>query len=124
MLILAFLYAASLLVLGGAALLLRDHPGAGEFAYSAVFFGGSMLICAFFSINMRRHGLSAAAFLAFLAFLTGCNKIFTRLTSPTLPDQSTLVPILTALLTVLSLAYLAASLRAWQLSRRIVVAPD
>jgi peptidoglycan/LPS O-acetylase OafA/YrhL len=124
MLILAFLYAASLLVLGGAALILRNHPGAGEFAYSAVFFGGSTLICAFFSINMRRHGLSAAAFLAFLAFLTGCNKVFTQLTSPPAAEATLLVPILTALLTILSLSYLAASLRAWQRSRRIVVAPD
>ncbi len=124
MLRLAFLYAATLLVLGGTALALRSHPGTGEFAYSAFFFGGSMLICSFFSINMRRHGLSAAAFLAFLAFLTGCSKIFTQLTTPPLPEASLLIPILTALLTLLSLGYMVVSIRHWQRSRRIAIDPD
>ena len=124
MLVLAFLYAAALLVLGGIAVVFREHPGAGEFAYSAFFFGGSMLICSLFSLNMRRHGLSAAAFLAFLAFLTGCSKIFTQLTSPPAPEQTVLTPILTAILTLLSLAYLAASIRHWQRSRRMIVDSD
>lgn len=124
MLRLAFLYTASLLTLGAIALAFRSHPGAGEFAYSAVFFGGSMLICSFFALNMRRHGLSAAAFLSFLAFLTGCSKIFTQLTSPPPEVPTLLTPILTALFTLLSLAYMFASIRRWQRFRHPTIDPS
>ena len=124
MLFLAFLYAAALLTLGGAALNYRDQPAAAEFAYSAFFFGGSMLICALFSINMRRHGLSAAAFLAFLAFLSGAAKLFTLLTTPTGPDFSGPAPKLLAAFTIISLLYMAASICTWKKSRRIVLEPD
>jgi hypothetical protein len=117
MLFLNFLYAAGLLALGGAALASRSEPESAQFAYSAFFFGGATLIAACFALKMRRHGLIASAFLAFLALLTGLGRLFTLVTGNAEGAFSTPASRLLAAFTAISLLYLAASFIKWRESR-------
>lgn len=117
MLFLNFLYASSLLALGGAALAAPRTPETAQFAYSAFFFGGSTLIAGCFALKMRRHGLIATAFLAFLAVLTALGRVFTLITGGSQTDFSAPAVKLLAAFTLVSLLYLAAAIAKWRQSR-------
>ena len=116
MLFLNFLFAASLLALGGAALASRSDPESAQFAYNAFFFGGGTLIAGCFALKMRLHGLVASAFLAFLALLTGLGRLFTLVTSNETDLSAPAVKLLAAF-TIVSLLYLTAITAKWRASR-------
>jgi len=115
---LSFLYAICLLVLGLLGLMSASEPGeVRALGIPGLFFGGAVLFCSFFALKEPRHGLSGAAFLVFLAFLTTAGNLAGHLTRATFdlshPDQRIAVAIWTA-----SLLYLAAALVTWKRLRR------
>ena len=66
-----FILAVVLLILGVTGLL--DTSSAAEIqtrATPGLFFGGSILIASLYAFRERRHGMAAASFLTFIAFLT------------------------------------------------------
>ncbi len=68
---LTFILAVVLLILGVTGL--PDTTSAAEIqtrASPGLFFGGSILIASLYAFRERRHGMAAASFLTFIAFLT------------------------------------------------------
>lgn len=78
MLGLTFIYAAACIGVGVGAVLLAGEHDTAPIALSAFFFGGATLICGFFGLQNRIHGLSGAAFLSFLASLTGFGALVSQ----------------------------------------------
>ena len=73
MIFLSFLYAVILLVLGFVGLQGGNDPNeARALGLPGLYFGGGALFCAFFALKERRHGLSGASFLAFIAVTMAC----------------------------------------------------
>jgi hypothetical protein len=118
--VLTFTLAATLLAIGALGLL--NTTSAAEIQTQAIpglFFGGSILIAALYAFREKRHGMAAASFLTFLAFLTSSpvalgplyRGIFDWLTIE--HRQSTIVMILSAL-------YLGTAFATWKRSRRVI----
>lgn len=112
MLFLNFLYAAALLAIGIAALNTGLPLAETPLGYTGIFFGGSALICALFALKNRRHGLMGAAFLAFLAILTGANRLFTLVRGHQFAFADPQTKLLCAFLAISAL-YLAATIIKW-----------
>ena len=117
MLVLTFLYAAALLVLGVMGVAAAPVPGEiPALATPALFFGGAVLLCALFALREPRHGLAAASFLAFLATLAACGKLIGWAARGQWAAAGPGLELTMALL-ALSVLHLAAALLAWRRSR-------
>jgi hypothetical protein len=113
MLSLNFLYAATLLAIGIAALNAGVPLEEAPLGYTGLFFGGSAMICALFAIKNRSHGLVGAGFLSFLALLTAGSRFFTLLRTRELDFADPQVRLLCAFL-LASALYLAATVIKWR----------
>ena len=113
MLSLNFLYAASLLAIGIAALNTGLPMSEAPLSQTGIFFGGAALICALFAIKNRRHGLMGAGFLAFLALLTGGSRFFSLLRNREFEFADPQTKLLCAFL-LISALYLAATIIKWR----------
>ena len=115
---LTFILAVVLLILGLTGLL--DTTSAAEIqtrASPGLFFGGSILIASLYAFRERRHGMAAASFLTFIAFLTSVPPILKPIYRGTydwlLIDhrQPTIIALASAL-------YLGIAFAAWKRARR------
>ena len=115
---LTFILAVVLLILGVTGLL--DTTSAAEIqtrASPGLFFGGSILIASLYAFRERRHGMAAASFLTFIAFLTSVPPILKPIYRGTydwlLIDhrQPTIIALASAL-------YLGVAFAAWKRARR------
>ena len=115
---LTFILAVVLLILGVTGLL--DTTSAAEIqtrASPGLFFGGSILIASLYAFRERRHGMAAASFLTFIAFLTSVPPILKPIYRGTydwlLIDhrQPTIIALVSAL-------YLGVAFAAWKRARR------
>ena len=115
---LTFILAVVLLILGVTGLL--DTTSAAEIqtrASPGLFFGGSILIASLYAFREQRHGMAAASFLTFIAFLTSVPPILKPIYRGTydwlLIDhrQSTIIALASAL-------YLGIAFAAWKRARR------
>ena len=115
---LTFILAVVLLILGVTGLL--DTTSAAEIqtrASPGLFFGGSILIASLYAFRERRHGMAAASFLTFIAFLTSVPPILKPIYRGTydwlLVDhrQPTIIALVSAL-------YLGVAFAAWKRARR------
>ena len=113
-----FILAVVLLILGVTGLL--DTSSAAEIqtrATPGLFFGGSILIASLYAFRERRHGMAAASFLTFIAFLTSVPPTLKPIYRGTydwlLIDhrQSTIIALASAL-------YLGIAFAAWKRARR------
>ena len=118
--VLTFTLAAALLALGTIGLL--NTTSAAEIQAQAIpglFFGGSALIAALYAFREKRHGMAAASFLTFLAFLTSAPAALGPLYRGVFDwfriehRQSMIVMILSAL-------YLGTAFATWKRSRRSI----
>ena len=118
MLGLTFILAVVLLILGVTGL--PDTTSATEIqtrASPGLFFGGSILIASLYAFRERRHGMAAASFLTFIAFLTSVPPILKPVYRGTydwlLIDhrQPTIIALASAL-------YLGIAFAAWKRARR------
>jgi hypothetical protein len=87
------------------------------FALPGLFFGGATLFCAFFALKEFRHGMAAASFLAFLAFLTNSTPLAGHLFGGTY-DWSHPAHRLSSLLWILATIYLSIAITRWKRTRR------
>ena len=115
---LTFILAVVLLILGVTGL--PDTTSAAEIqtrASPGLFFGGSILIASLYAFRERRHGMAAASFLTFIAFLTSVPPILKPVYRGTydwlLIDhrQPTIIALVSAL-------YLGIAFAAWKRARR------
>ena len=115
---LTFILAVFLLILGVTGLL--ETTSAAEIqtrASPGLFFGGSILIASLYAFRERRHGMAAASFLTFIAFLTSVPPTLKPIYRGTydwlLIDhrQSTIIALASAL-------YLGIAFAAWKRARR------
>ena len=115
---LTFILAVFLLILGVTGLL--ETTSAAEIqtrASPGLFFGGSILIASLYAFRERRHGMAAASFLTFIAFLTSVPPTLKPIYRGTydwlLIDhrQSTIIALASAL-------YLGIAFAAWKHARR------
>ncbi|MEO1825849.1 MAG: hypothetical protein ABGZ31_09060 [Roseibacillus sp.] len=115
---LTFILAVVLLILGVMGLL--ETTSAAEIqtrASPGLFFGGSILIASLYAFRERRHGMAAASFLTFIAFLTSVPPTLKPIYRGTydwlLIDhrQSTIIALASAL-------YLGIAFAAWRRARR------
>ncbi|RCL33943.1 MAG: hypothetical protein DBX00_10750 [Verrucomicrobia bacterium] len=115
---LTFILAAVLLILGVTGLL--DTTSAAEIqtrASPGLFFGGSILIASLYAFRERRHGMAAASFLTFIAFLTSVPPILKPIYRGTYDwlliehRQPTIIVLASAL-------YLGIAFAAWKRARR------
>ena len=115
---LTFILAVVLLILGVTGL--PDTTSAAEIqtrASPGLFFGGSILIASLYAFRERRHGMAAASFLTFIAFLTSVPPILKPVYRGTydwlLIDhrQPTIIALASAL-------YLGIAFAAWKRARR------
>ena len=115
---LTFILAAVLLILGVTGLL--DTTSAAEIqtrASPGLFFGGSILIASLYAFREQRHGMAAASFLTFIAFLTSVPPILKPIYRGTYDwlliehRQPTIIVLASAL-------YLGIALAAWKRARR------
>ncbi len=115
---LTFILAVVLLILGVTGL--PDTTSATEIqtrASPGLFFGGSILIASLYAFRERRHGMAAASFLTFIAFLTSVPPILKPVYRGTydwlLIDhrQPTIIALASAL-------YLGIAFAAWKRARR------
>ncbi|RPF92438.1 MAG: hypothetical protein CBB78_001415 [Roseibacillus sp. TMED18] len=115
---LTFILAAVLLILGVTGLL--DTISAAEIqtrASPGLFFGGSILIASLYAFRERRHGMAAASFLTFIAFLTSVPPILKPIYRGTYDwlliehRQPTIIVLASAL-------YLGIAFAAWKRARR------
>ena len=115
---LTFILAVFLLILGVTGLL--ETTSAAEIqtrASPGLFFGGSILIASLYAFRERRHGMAAASFLTFIAFLTSVPPILKPIYRGTydwlLIDhrQPTIIALASAL-------YLGVAFAAWKRARR------
>ena len=115
---LTFILAVVLLILGVTGL--PDTTSAAEIqtrASPGLFFGGSILIASLYAFRERRHGMAAASFLTFIAFLTSVPPILKPVYRGTydwlLIDhrQPTIIALASAL-------YLGVAFAAWKRARR------
>ena len=113
-----FILAVVLLILGVTGLL--DTSSAAVIqtrATPGLFFGGSILIASLYAFRERRHGMAAASFLTFIAFLTNVPPILKPIYRGTydwlLIDhrQPTIIALASAL-------YLGIAFAAWKRARR------
>ncbi len=70
-----FFSGAAILGLGMAAHRLLDKDAAGGFLHGALTLGGGLLICGFFSLKMRWHGVIGAGVLALLGAARGVGNL-------------------------------------------------
>jgi len=115
---LTFILAVVLLILGVTGLL--DTTSAAEIqtrASPGLFFGGSILIASLYAFRERRHGMAAASFLTFIAFLTSVPPILKPIYRGTYDwlliehRQPTIIVLASAL-------YLGIAFAAWKRARR------
>tara|TARA_B100001057_G_scaffold496092_1_gene596674 strand:- start:1940 stop:2326 length:387 start_codon:yes stop_codon:yes gene_type:complete len=115
---LTFILAVVLLILGVTGLL--DTTSAAEIqtrASPGLFFGGSILIASLYAFRERRHGMAAASFLTFIAFLTSVPPILKPIYRGTYDwlliehRQPTIIALASAL-------YLGIAFAAWKRARR------
>ena len=115
---LTFILAAVLLILGVTGLL--DATSAAEIQTRAsprLFLGGSILIASLYAFRERRHGMAAASFLTFIAFLTSVPPILKPIYRGTYDwlliehRQPTIIVLASAL-------YLGIAFAAWKRARR------
>ena len=115
---LTFILAVFLLILGVTGLL--ETTSAAEIqtrASPGLFFGGSILIASLYAFRERSHGMAAASFLTFIAFLTSVPPTLKPIYRGTydwlLIDhrQSTIIALASAL-------YLGIAFAAWKRARR------
>jgi hypothetical protein len=115
---LTFILAVVLLILGVTGLL--DTTSAAEIqtrASPGLFFGGSILIASLYAFRERRHGMAAASFLTFIAFLTSVPPILKPIYRGTYDwlliehRQPTIIVLASAL-------YLGIAIAAWKRARR------
>ena len=115
---LTFILAVVLLIQGVTGL--PDTTSAAEIqtrASPGLFFGGSILIASLYAFRERRHGMAAASFLTFIAFLTSVPPILKPVYRGTydwlLIDhrQPTIIALASAL-------YLGIAFAAWKRARR------
>lgn len=118
MLKLTFVHALGLLALGVLGVLHSSNaPELRAFGVPGLFFGGATLFSAFFARRELRHGLAAAAFLSFLAFLTNGWSVVTTLYRGSYDFSHPGHRIATGVFLLCSL-YLAAGIVAWKRARR------
>lgn len=115
---LTFILAVVLLILGVTGLL--DTTSAAEIqtrASPGLFFGGSILIASLYAFREQRHGMAAASFLTFIAFLTSVPPILKPIYRGTYDwllmehRQPTIIALASAL-------YLGIAFAAWKRARR------
>ena len=115
---LTFILAVALLILGLAGLL--ETTSAAEIqrrASPGLFFGGSILIASLYAFRERRHGMAAASFLSFIAFLTSAPPALKPIYRGTYDwlliehRQPTIIMLASAL-------YLSAAFTSWKRTRR------
>jgi hypothetical protein len=113
-----FFYALALLALGVTGVLSSSNAAElRAFALPGLFFGGATLFCAFFALKEFRHGMAAASFLAFLAFLTNSTPLAGHLFGGTY-DWSHPAHRLSSLLWILATIYLSIAITRWKRTRR------
>lgn len=118
MLFVSFIYALMLLAVGlfgmqGVTTAEEIHA----VALPGLFYGGATLISSLYAIKEPRHGLSAASFLSFLAFLTNSASLITAFAKGGF-QSSDPANRSAALVTVASLIYLVIALLTWKRNRR------
>jgi len=115
---LSFFYALALLALGVTGVL--NSSNAAElraFALPGLFFGGATLFCSFYALIEFRHGMAAASFLAFLAFLTNSSPLAGHFFRGTY-DWSHPAHRLSSLIWALATIYLSIAFTRWKRTRR------
>ncbi|MFM1561626.1 MAG: hypothetical protein ACKJSK_20155 [Roseibacillus sp.] len=118
MLFLSFLYALALLGLGITGVLSSSNAEElRAFALPGLFFGGSTLFCSIFAIKEPRHGMAAASFLVFLAFLTNTSPLAGHLVRGTY-DWSHPAHRISSMTWAVSLIYLSIAFAKWKRGRR------
>lgn len=122
MLFLNFFYALSIFAIGIAGLNTGTPAMESPVGFTGIFFGGSSLFCAFFSLKWHRHGSMGASFLSFIAALTGGSRLFTLVQAKAFHFSDPQVKLLGAFFGI-SLLYLLATFLHWR-QRPFTPEPD
>ena len=115
---LTFILAVVLLILGVTGLL--DTTSAAEIqtrASPGLFFGGSILIASLYAFREWRHGMAAASFLTFIAFLTSVPPILKPIYRGTY-DWLLMEHRQPTIIALASVLYLGIAFAAWKRARR------
>ena len=113
-----FLLAVALLTLGAVGMI--GSSSLDEIQANAspgLFFGGSILIASFYALREPRHGMAAASFLTFLAFLTNASTVLGELLRGSF-EWLRIDHRHASLVMTLSAIYLGLSYRGWRRARR------
>ncbi len=118
MLFVSSIYALTLLIVGFFGLTIaHSAEDLRAIALPGLFFGGAVLFSSLYAIKEPRHGLSAASFLGFLAFLTSSASLITSMAQGGFnysgPEDRTAAHIALA-----SFIYLVIAFRTWKRKRR------
>ena len=112
-----FLLAVALLTLGAVGMIGSSSPDEIQAnASPGLFFGGSILIASFYALREPRHGMAAASFLTFLAFLTNASTVLGELLRGSF-EWLRIDHRHASLVMTLSAIYLGLSYRGWRRAR-------